>query len=63
MGYGDVGCYNPESKIPTPHIGNLVGAGMRFTNAHALGPLCHPSGHGLLSRRRDRPTASGLVHQ
>ena len=20
MGYGDPGCYNPKSKIPTPHI-------------------------------------------
>jgi len=51
MGYGDAGCYNPESKIPTPHIDGLAGAGMRFTNAHAPGPLCHPSRYGLLTGR------------
>jgi arylsulfatase A len=24
MGYGDVTCYNPDSKIPTPHIDRLA---------------------------------------
>ena len=24
MGYGDPGCYNPKSKIPTPHIDSLA---------------------------------------
>ncbi|MCC2671029.1 MAG: atsA 36, partial [Armatimonadetes bacterium] len=24
MGYGDPGCYNPESKIPTPNIDRLA---------------------------------------
>lgn len=51
MGYGDVGCYNPESKIPTPQIDGLARTGMRFTNAHAPGPLCHPSRYGLLTGR------------
>jgi len=51
MGYGDVGCYNPESKIPTPHINRLAAEGMRFTDAHAAGPLCHPSRYGLLTGR------------
>jgi len=45
---GDTGCYNPESKNPPPHIDGLARAGMRFTNAHAPGPLCHPSRYGLL---------------
>jgi len=49
MGYGDPGCYNPASKIPTPHIDSLAHAGMRFTNAHAPGALCHPSRYGLLT--------------
>lgn len=49
MGYGDPGCYNPASKIPTPHIDSLARAGMRFTNAHAPGALCHPSRYGLLT--------------
>ncbi len=49
MGYGDPGCYNPNSKIPTPHIDSLANEGMRFTNAHAPGPLCHPSRYGLIT--------------
>ncbi|MEM0970699.1 MAG: sulfatase-like hydrolase/transferase, partial [Verrucomicrobiota bacterium] len=51
MGYGDPGCYNPESKIPTPHIDRLAAEGLRFTDAHAPGPLCHVSRYGLLTGR------------
>ncbi len=49
MGYGDAGCYNPQSKIPTPHIDSLARDGMRFTDAHSPGALCHPSRYGLLT--------------
>ncbi|MCU0748340.1 MAG: arylsulfatase [Akkermansiaceae bacterium] len=49
MGYGDPGCYNHQSKIPTPHIDRLAAEGMRFTDAHAPGPLCHPSRYGLMT--------------
>ena len=24
LGYGDIGCYNPESKIPTPNLDQLA---------------------------------------
>lgn len=51
MGYGDPGCYNPESKISTPNIDELARQGMRFTDAHAPGPLCHMSRYGLLTGR------------
>jgi arylsulfatase A-like enzyme len=51
MGYGDPGSYNPNSRIPTPHIDRLAAEGMRFTDAHAPGPLCHPSRYGLLTGR------------
>lgn len=51
LGYGDPGCYNPNSKIPTPHIDSLARDGMRFTDAHAAGPLCHLSRYGLLTGR------------
>jgi arylsulfatase A-like enzyme len=51
MGYGDPGCYNPDSKIPTPRIDDLAAAGMRFTDAHAPGPLCHASRYGLMTGR------------
>ncbi len=35
LGYGDLGCYNPESKIPTPRLDQLAKQGMRFTDAHS----------------------------
>jgi arylsulfatase A-like enzyme len=51
MGYGDAKCFNPDSKIATPHIDSLARDGMMFTNAHAPGPLCHMSRYGLLTGR------------
>lgn len=51
MGYGDPGCFNPDSKISTPHIDSLARDGMKFTDAHAPGPLCHMSRYGLLTGR------------
>ena len=51
MGYGDPGCYNSDSKIPTPHIDAIARNGMRFTDAHAAGTLCHPSRYGLMTGR------------
>ena len=51
MGYGDPACYNPESKIPTPNINRIAAEGMRFTDAHAPGPLCHMSRYGLMTGR------------
>jgi arylsulfatase A-like enzyme len=51
MGYGDVGAFNPESKIPTPRIDGLAREGIRFTDAHAAGAVCIPSRYGLLTGR------------
>lgn len=51
MGYGDPGSFNYDSKIPTPVIDTLAAGGMRFTDAHATGPLCHPSRYGLITGR------------
>ncbi|MCF8176844.1 MAG: arylsulfatase [Burkholderiaceae bacterium] len=51
MGYGDPACCNPQSKIATPNIDRLAREGMRFTDAHAPGPLCHPSRYGLMTGR------------
>ena len=42
MGYGDVGCYNAGSKIPTPHMDRLAREGMRFTDAHSSAAFCTP---------------------
>jgi arylsulfatase A-like enzyme len=51
MGYGDLRAYNPQSKISTPNLDRLAAEGMRFTDAHAPGPLCHPSRYGLMTGR------------
>ena len=34
LGYGDVGCYNPDSKVHTPHLDKLVSEGMLFSRAY-----------------------------
>ena len=51
MGYGDPGCYNPESKIPTPHMDRLAAEGMRFTDAHSPSAVCSPTRYGVLTGR------------
>ena len=51
MGYGDPKCFNPDSKISTPNIDGLASRGMKFTDAHAPGPLCHLSRYGLITGR------------
>ncbi len=51
MGYGDVGCYNPQSKIPTPNMDRLAEIGIKFTDAHSPSSVCTPSRYGILTGR------------
>jgi arylsulfatase A len=51
LGYGDPGCYNEQSKIPTPNIDKLASQGMRFTDAHTPSSVCTPTRYGLLTGR------------
>jgi arylsulfatase A-like enzyme len=51
LGYGDLGCYNPASKIPTPNLDRLAKEGMRFTDAHAPSAVCTPTRYALLTGR------------
>jgi arylsulfatase A len=51
LGYGDVGCYNRQSRIPTPNIDQLAAEGIRFTDAHSADSVCTPSRYGLLTGR------------
>lgn len=51
LGYGDVGCYNAKSKIPTPCLDRLAAQGARFTDAHAPSSLCTPSRYSILTGR------------
>jgi len=49
VGWGDAGCYNPKSKIPTPNIDRLAEEGMRFTHAHTPAALCAPTRYAMLT--------------
>ncbi len=51
LGYGDLGCYNKDSKIPTPNLDRLAKEGMRFTDAHAPSSVCSPTRYALLTGR------------
>jgi arylsulfatase A-like enzyme len=51
LGYGDLGCYNAESKIPTPRLDQLAREGMRFTDAHSPSSVCTPTRYALLTGR------------
>lgn len=51
MGYGDLGCQNPGSKIPTPNLDRLAGQGVRFADAHSPSSVCSPTRYGILTGR------------
>ncbi len=51
MGYGDIGAYNPDSKIPTPNLNRLAAEGMRFTDAHSASAVCSGSRYALVTGR------------
>lgn len=63
LGYGDIGSYNPHSKIPTDHIDRLASEGIRCTDAHAPSSVCTPSRYAILTGRycwRSRLTSGVL---
>jgi len=51
LGYGDLGCYNPKSRVPTPNLNKLAAQGMRFTDAHSPSTVCTPTRYSLLTGR------------
>ncbi len=51
LGWGDLGCYNPGSKIPTPNLDRLAAEGILFTDAHSPSSVCTPTRYGLLTGR------------
>ena len=51
LGYGDVSCYNDQSKVKTAHIDKLAKEGIRFTDAHSPSTVCTPSRYSLLTGR------------
>ncbi len=51
LGYGDLGCYNAASKIPTPYLDQFAQSGTRFTDAHAPSSVCTPTRYAILTGR------------
>lgn len=51
LGYGDIRCYNPNSKIPTPNIDHFASQGARFTDAHSPSAVCTPTRYGIQTGR------------
>lgn len=51
LGYGDVSCLNPKSKIRTVHIDRMAKEGTGFTDAHSPASLCTPTRYGILTGR------------
>lgn len=51
LGYGDLQCYNSESKVSTPHCNRLARQGMLFTDAHSPSTVCTPTRYSILTGR------------
>lgn len=51
LGSGDLGCDNPDSRIPTPRLDALAREGLRFTDAHSPSAVCTPTRYALLTGR------------
>src|SRR5215472_13528575 len=51
LGSGDLGCYNRNSKIPTPNMDRLAAEGMRLTDVHTPSAVCTPTRYGILTGR------------
>lgn len=62
MGYGDLNCQNPDSKIPTPNLDQLASEGMRFTDAHSSSGICSPSRFALLTGTYHWRNQHGIVN-
>lgn len=51
LGYGDLSCLNPESKIQTPNLDRMAREGITFTDAHAPSAVCTPTRYGVMTGR------------
>ena len=51
LGYGDLGCYNPRSKIPTPNLDRLAVGGDEVHRRPSPAAVCTPTRYGLLTGR------------
>jgi len=51
LGYGDVSCYNSDSKINTTNIDRLAQSGVRFNEYHSGSSLSTPTRYGIITGR------------
>ena len=51
LGTGDVKCYNPKSRIPTPNLDKIANRGIRFTDVHTGSAVCTPTRYGIMTGR------------
>ena len=51
LGYGDLSCYSPQSKVQTPNIDQLARQGMMLMDAHSPSTVCTPTRYSLLTGR------------
>jgi arylsulfatase A len=51
LGWGDLSCFNSDSKIHTPNLDRIAAAGMRFTDAHSGSAVCTPTRYGIVTGR------------
>jgi arylsulfatase A-like enzyme len=63
LGYGDVSCFNENSKIKTPNLDKMAADGMRFTDMHTSSSVCTPTRYGILTGRYNwrSPKKSGVL--
>src|SRR5690348_18437299 len=51
LGWGDLGCYNQDSAVPTPNANRFATEGMRFTDMHSPSAVCTPTRYGIMTGR------------
>lgn len=51
LGWGDLRCYNPDSRVATPNLDRLARQGVRFTDMHSPSSVCTPTRYGILTGR------------
>jgi arylsulfatase A-like enzyme len=59
LGYGDVSCFHPQSKLQTPHLDKLAAQGAKFTDAHSPTAVCTPTRYAMLTGRYSWRTRLG----
>ena len=62
LGFGDLRCQNPESKIPTPNLDRLASQGVRLVDGHSSSGICSPSRYALLTGRHHWRDFHGIVN-